>query len=70
MYENRIGDNEILTMDIENNYELMNLNYTRYTLNGSYMMDDGTIVLVEEDLESYINGTLIFYNNGFISEIE
>lgn len=70
MYENRIGDNEILTMDIENNYELMNLNYTRYTLNGSYMMDDGTIVLVEEDLDSYINGTLIFYNNGFISEIE
>lgn len=70
MYENRIDDNEISTMNIENHYESMSINCTQYTSNGSYKMDDGTIILVEEDLEAYLDGTLIFYDNGYISQIE
>ncbi len=30
--------------------------------NGSYIMENGCIVLVPEDVESYFNGTLVFYD--------
>ncbi len=33
-----------------------------YTENGSFILPNGIIVLVETDIESYINGTLEFYN--------
>ncbi len=32
--------------------------------NGSYILNDGTIVLVEEDIEAYLNGTLVFSSGG------
>ena len=32
--------------------------------NGSYILSDGTIVLVEEDIEAYLNGTLILSSSG------
>lgn len=32
------------------------------TINGSYILPNGVIVLVDEDFESYLNGTLEFYN--------
>lgn len=32
--------------------------------NGSYILPSGIIVLVDEDLELYLNGTLIFYNRN------
>ena len=32
------------------------------TRNGSYILPNGVIVLVDEDVEAYINGTLFFYN--------
>ena len=32
------------------------------TPNGSYIMSSGIIVLVEEDVEAYLNGTLVFYD--------
>lgn len=35
-----------------------------YTLNGSYILLNGIIVLVDEDIEAYQNGTLVFYNNN------
>ena len=31
------------------------------TLNGSYILPNGIIVLVEEDIEAYLNNTLVFY---------
>lgn len=34
------------------------------TNNGSCLLLNGVIVLVKEDLESYLNGTLIFYNKN------
>ena len=38
------------------------------TANGSYIMPNGVIVLVDEDIEAYLNGTLVFYNRGDNSE--
>ena len=34
------------------------------TQNGSYILPDGIIVLVDADIEAYYNGTLIFYNSN------
>ena len=33
----------------------------QYSVNGSYIRADGIIVLVDEDIEAYLNGTLEFY---------
>ncbi len=35
------------------------------TVNGSYILPNGVVVLVDEDIDAYLNGTLIFnYQNG------
>lgn len=34
-----------------------------HTENGSYILPNGVIVLVDEDIESYFNGTLEFYSD-------
>ena len=35
---------------------------TKVTLNGSYILPNGIIVLVDEDIDAYENGTLVFYD--------
>ena len=40
-----------------------------YSINGSYVMGNGCIVLVPEDEASYFNGTLIFYKAGEVPEV-
>ena len=35
---------------------------TKVSVNGSYILPDGNIVLVDEDVEAYLNGTLVFYD--------
>ena len=37
---------------------------SRVSLNGSYITADGTIILVDEDIEAYLNGTLVFYDKN------
>ena len=37
---------------------------TKVTINGSYILPNGIVVLQEVDLESYENGTLVFYNKS------
>ncbi|MDY2888847.1 MAG: hypothetical protein SOU19_04695 [Candidatus Caccosoma sp.] len=32
------------------------------TRNGSYILPNGIIALVDEDIEAFMNGTLVFYN--------
>ncbi len=39
------------------------------TANGSYIMENGCIVLVASDVESYFNGTLVFYNANQVPEV-
>lgn len=41
--------------------ELMINNVLYVTENGSYILSNGIIVLVEEDIENYFNGTIYFY---------
>ena len=40
-----------------------NLNNNMKTINGSYISSNGIIILVDSDVESYFNGTLVFYNS-------
>ncbi len=39
------------------------------SLNGSYILPNGIIVLVDEDIEVYLNGTLVFYNKDELPEV-
>ena len=42
----------------------LSINRSIVTENGSFILPSGIIVLVEEDIEAYLNGTLIFYDEG------
>lgn len=42
-------------------------NQVRRSVNGSYILPNGIVVLVDSDIESYFNGTLVFYSQ---SELE
>ena len=37
-------------------------NIAKVTINGSYILPNGIIVLVDADIEAYENGTLVFYD--------
>ena len=45
------------------------LSATLVSLNGSYVLPSGNIVLVPEDKEAYYNGTLVFYNKNELPEV-
>ena len=40
------------------------------TLNGSFILPNGVIVLQDEDIEAYLNGTLVFYNKNEVPVIQ
>ena len=44
------------------------LSITKVSANGSYILPDGTIMLVDEDIEAYLNGTLVFYDKGNVPQ--
>ena len=35
-----------------------------YTINGSYILPNGVMVLVDDDIDAYLDGTLVFINPG------
>ena len=43
---------------------------TKVTLNGSYILPNGIIVLVDEDIEAYENGTLVFYDKDKLPQTQ
>lgn len=47
-------------VEITNN----SINFNNVSINGSYILPNGVIVLVEEDIESYLDGTLQFYDKN------
>lgn len=49
-----------LATDIAMTYK--SINSIKYSINGSYMYPSGIIVLVDEDIEAYFEGTLVFYD--------
>lgn len=50
-------------IDISNDSFPSIMSITKYSVNGSYILPNGVIVLVDEDVEAYLNGTLVFYDN-------
>ena len=38
------------------------MSITQVSVNGSYIRADGIVVLVDEDIEAYLAGTLQFYH--------
>ena len=45
-------------------------NIQKVTLNGSYILPNGIIVLVDEDVEAYLNGTLVFYDKNNLPQTQ
>ena len=45
-------------------------NIQKATLNGSYILPNGIIVLVDEDVEAYFNGTLVFYDKNNLPQMQ
>ena len=45
-------------------------NVSKISINGSYILPNGVIVLVDEDVEAYLNGTLVFYDRDKLPEVE
>ena len=43
---------------------------TQVSINGSYILSNGLIVLVDVDFEAYLNGTLVFYNKDEIPLVQ
>ena len=35
-----------------------------HSANGSYVLANGVVFLVDEDIDAYFNGTLIFFNSN------
>ena len=46
------------------------LNVQKVSINGSYILPNGIIVLVDEDIEAYENGTLVFYDRDDLPMIQ
>ncbi len=45
-------------------------NVQKVSVNGSYILSNGIIVLVDEDVEAYMNGTLVFYDKDKVPELQ
>ena len=45
-------------------------NVQKISINGSYILPNGIIVLVDEDVEAYENGTLVFYDKNNLPEMQ
>ena len=43
---------------------------TNVTINGSFILPNGVIVLEDEDLEAYLNGTLVFYDKDKVPMLQ
>lgn len=64
-YEYKVVDLEhhILISEMESINEMLINSTAQYSLNGSYKLADGTIILVEEDVIAFRDGTLVFYSD-------
>ena len=43
---------------------------SKVSVNGSYILQSGIVVLVDADIEAYINGTLVFYDKDDLPTVE
>ncbi len=56
-----------LTKDYANT--IMSLT-AQVSINGSYILPSGIVVLVEEDIQAYLDGTLVFYNSNSVPDTQ
>ena len=50
-------------LDLFNDYASSVMsNIAQVSINGSYILPSGIVVLVDEDIQAYIDGTLVFYH--------
>ena len=61
-YKNYKNPKDKINREI-NNGKCYRLKKVKKTINGSYILSNGVIILVDEDVESFLEGTLIFYEN-------
>ena len=55
---------------IDENFSNIIHNIQKVSVNGSYILPNGIIVLVDEDVEAYMNGTLVFYDKDKVPELQ
>ena len=61
IFENRLGNTDSILSEMEFINKMLINSIVQYSLNGSYKLAEGTIILVEEDVIAFVEGTLIFY---------
>lgn len=62
-YANCLGCGHLLNLSFDSAVIMGIIPYViKKTENGSYILSNGLIVLVEQDVSAYLNGTLTFYN--------
>ena len=59
-YATCLGCNHLL--DLQRDFANVIMSITQVSINGSYILPNGIVVLVEEDVEAYLAGTLQFYH--------
>lgn len=55
---------------MKRNFENVIMSITKVSINGSYILPDGTIMLANEDIEAYLNGTLVFYDKNNVPQTQ
>jgi hypothetical protein len=51
-------------------FDILPNSITKYSIKRIFILLNGIVVLVEKDIQNYINNTLIFYNKEDIPQIE
>ena len=49
-------------LDLRDDYYNSIASITQVSINGSYVLPSGIVVLVDEDIQAYLDGTLVFYH--------
>ncbi len=57
-------------VNFDNGFGQIIHNVQKVSINGSYILSNGIIVLVDEDVEAYLNGTLVFYDKDKLPELQ
>ena len=68
-YATCLGCKMMLDLSIDNP-TILPTAASKVSVNGSYILPNGIVVLVEEDIEAYMNGTLVFYDRDDLPTVE
>ena len=68
-YATCLGCKRMLDLNVDN-ATILPTSITKFSINGSYILPNGIVVLVEEDIEAYMDGTLVFYDKDDLPTVE